>query len=367
MNFFNFFSKKSPDNSGNGSPNDSKSKSSIKLKFEIQPTNELETLNTIIKKFSYETLSFENYDDYMKVISSIIENKLNGGPKKFYLNELDYRFETKNPENKISNKNTSEANILKMKEVGKIFVSNQTTLDKSLIGQSASLTFNDLKIENLQNFTSIKSSNCLTSGKWCYEVTLVTSGLMQLGFCQLLTNFTRQEGVGDDNTSFAYDGYRKVKWNKERKEYGKIWDIGDVIGVCLDFEKQNIEYFFNGQSLGIAFNGIHKGANVAFFPGVSLAKGEGCIFNFGQLPFKYKYKDYKGIDISMTKVNGEDVVIKNLLKLWKNNVLPRIIKNELSDYQNLLLSFNIFYYVSIYIKDMNVFHTVILPFLIDVI
>ena len=53
--------------------------------------------------------------------------------------------------------------------------------------------------------------------------------------------------------------------------------------------------------------------------------------------------------------------------MWKNNVLPRIVKNELSDYQNLLLSFNIFYYVSIYIKDMNVFHTVILPFLIDVI
>ena len=65
---------------------------------------------------------------------------------------------------------------------------------------------------------------------------------MQIGFCQLITPFSRHGGVGDDISSFAFDGYRKVKWNRDKKDFGRIWDVGDVLGVCIDMDSKFIEY-----------------------------------------------------------------------------------------------------------------------------
>ena len=93
-------------------------------------------------------------------------------------------------------------------------------------------------------------------GKWCYEVLLLSNGLMQLGFCQLKTHFTSTTGVGDDKNSFAYDGYRLSCWNENENRFGKVWDCGDIIGVCLNLDEQYVEFYQNGKQWGVALKDI---------------------------------------------------------------------------------------------------------------
>lgn len=44
--------------------------------------------------------------------------------------------------------------------------------------------------------------------------------------------------MGDDESSYAYDGNRVKKWNKENLGYGEAWSVGDVIGTLIDFDRQ---------------------------------------------------------------------------------------------------------------------------------
>ena len=370
-NIFNFFSGKKDEKGGSGkdpsnnNQNTPSKSSSLKLKFESETTNELDSLNNIIKDFKFDQMKFSNYEDYLKIIKFMSSQKKQN-QNKFYETELDYLYEKKL---KTLNKEpkTNESNINKMKEIGKICFSKQTFFEPNLNGQNVILLSNNLKVESLNSFLSLMVNNGITSGKWCYEVTLLTNGLMQIGFCQLNTPFSRHGGVGDDPSSYAYDGYRKVKWNQDKKEYGKIWDIGDIVGVCIDMDNCKIEYFLNGQPLGVAFEKIPKGQNVAFFPGISLSRAESVLFNFGQRPFKYNYKNYNSFDTPMSKINGIDKAISDLLKLWKINILPLLMNSKISEYQNLLLSYDIFDLTSQYITDPYVFHEVIIPFLVDIV
>ena len=344
MNILNFFSGKKTDDKGgsgkdpnNNNQNNSSSKpSSLNLKFNSTVTKEIDSLNNFIKNFKFDKMVFSNYEEYLKILNFLM-SKNNQIKTRLYENELDFLYESKLKSLRKEPK-LNESNINKMKESGKICISKQTSFESNSIGQNAILITSNLKIESLNSFFSLMANNCITSGKWVYEVTLLSNGLMQIGFCQLVTPFTRHGGVGDDLTSFGFDGYRKVKWNGEKKEYGKIWDIGDILGVCIDMDNNKIEFFLNGLPLGNAFDKIPKGQNVAFFPAASLSKGEALLFNFGQLPFKYEYKNYHSFDTPISKINGIDIIINDLLKLWKNNILPLVLDKKISDYQNLLLS-----------------------------
>ena len=347
MKFFSSFLRRSEEK-------DTSQNSPVNLKFIKEESSEnKEKLDNIIKGFNLNGIS--NYQDYINFMTK----NYNSGNKK-YQSELDYLYQKNSKAPK-----QNETNINKMKEVGKINQYKQTNFDPALSEQNVSLQYDYLKIESNSSFLSLRTNNCVISGKWCYEVTLLTNGIMQIGFAQIITPFSRHAGVGDDTTSFAYDGCRKVKWNKERKEYGKIWDIGDVVGVCLDMDKGTLEFYLNGKSLGIAFNNIPKGENIALFPAISLSRGESCLFNFGQIPFKYEYNNYQPFDTPLSKVNKVDLVISDLLNIWKKHILPLISSDKISKFQNLLLTFDIFNFVSQNICDSYIFHEIIIPFLID--
>jgi ryanodine receptor 2 len=87
--------------------------------------------------------------------------------------------------------------------------------------------------------------------------------------------------VGDDFTSYAYDGYRTVKWNGKRDDYGEAWAAGDVIGTLIDFENREISFYRNQCALGVAFKNIGVGPNMVYFPAISMNIGEKVEFNFG--------------------------------------------------------------------------------------
>ena len=85
---------------------------------------------------------------------------------------------------------------------------------------------NFLEIHCDSRFGSIRANTCVFSGAWFYEVRLLTSGLMQIGWATLQTPFTNSDGCGDSPDSFAYDGYRILKWNGSQQNYGEQWHSG---------------------------------------------------------------------------------------------------------------------------------------------
>ena len=79
-----------------------------------------------------------------------------------------------------------------------------------------------------------------------------------------------QRGVGDDQTSYAYDGYRIKKWNKDNLAYGEAWSVGDIIGTLIDLDRKCISFWRNNKPLGKAFQNIKTGKNCVYFPAISL-------------------------------------------------------------------------------------------------
>lgn len=146
----------------------------------------------------------------------------------------------------------------------------------------------DLDIEATSRWSSVRANTAVFAGKYYFEVTLKSSGLMQIGWCTLATPFMQENGVGDDETSYAYDGFRVKKWNKSSSPFGEAWSAGDIIGSMIDLERREISFWRNERYLGVAFQGISVGPNMAYFPAISLSGGERAVFNFGKKPFKVK-------------------------------------------------------------------------------
>ena len=264
-----------------------------------------------------------------------------------------------------------------MSLAGKLSINSaQTTFDLSSTAGGIYSSFDSNKIESKTNFTSIRTNNCLISGKWCYEATVISNGLLQIGFCQLETPFAGLNGVGDDELSMGFDGYRQCVWNNGPTKYGIFWDCGDVIGVCIDMNKGEVEYFINGKSYGavykkgkegesVVYKNAKKGENVAFFPGVSFSEGEKCYCNFGTLPFHYTYNGYEPIDIPKCHYNNNSMVTASMINLLQGKILTLLEDEKIDRYIKEVISFKVFSYLIKYsFKDTFLCKMVILPFLI---
>ncbi|KAF9204924.1 RING finger and SPRY domain-containing protein 1 [Haplosporangium sp. Z 27] len=145
-------------------------------------------------------------------------------------------------------------------------------------------------------FESIRATTSVSQGKWFYEVTIATAGIMQLGWATVHCHFSPEDGtgVGDDIFGFAYDGCRNLIWADGQSEpYGgpESWKAGDVLGVYLDVDNAIIECFLNGVSLGVAspFDTDHFAiqAKSGFYPALSCTSFQQATVNFGATPFKY--------------------------------------------------------------------------------
>jgi hypothetical protein len=64
------------------------------------------------------------------------------------------------------------------------------------------------------SFESVRSTCQVDSGVWFYEVTLLTRGIMQIGFASKSSFFLNHQGcgIGDDQFSVGYDGCRNLVW-----------------------------------------------------------------------------------------------------------------------------------------------------------
>ncbi|KAJ2178373.1 hypothetical protein GGF45_002882, partial [Coemansia sp. RSA 551] len=128
-----------------------------------------------------------------------------------------------------------------------------------------------------------------------FHVRLLTSGLIQIGWCSNKCGFYPEsgEGVGDDYESIAYDGHRQRKWfgTAEDTKYGEKWHAGDVVTAELDLDNGRVVFYLNGRSMGLAFGineqGVMEGAESGFqglsrdrtwYPAFSFATEQGLVF-----------------------------------------------------------------------------------------
>lgn len=149
------------------------------------------------------------------------------------------------------------------------------------------------EIEGLSNFGSISTIGVsLFRGKWFYEVEVVTSGLIQVGWIDgyFQGSSDQGEGVGDHAHSWSYDGNRQRRWNSGSSSYGEKWKAGDIIGCLLDLNTQEMTFFRNGVNLGVAYSEFKcslEDKRSGMMPGISLERGEIIRINLGHHPFAY--------------------------------------------------------------------------------
>jgi len=119
-----------------------------------------------------------------------------------------------------------------------------------------------------------------SSGKWYYEWTASSVYGQIIGITAYpYTN----SNLGVDATSYGYQQDGR-KWNNNTaSSYGATWTNGDVIGVAYNLDDNEITFYKNGVSQGVAFTGI---TSLPVSPAISIFYGSGST-NFGQRAFAY--------------------------------------------------------------------------------
>jgi len=147
------------------------------------------------------------------------------------------------------------------------------------------------------SFESVRCTFQVDSGCWFYEVLVITSGVMQIGWATKNSKFLNHEGygIGDDEYSLAIDGCRQLMWHNaqsesQMSEFEHCWKPGDYIGSMLDVDRKEIIFYHNGKPLQ-AFSNVFEQVLTGFFAAASFMSFQQCQFNFGASPFKYPPKD----------------------------------------------------------------------------
>ncbi|CAH0477266.1 unnamed protein product [Peronospora belbahrii] len=179
------------------------------------------------------------------------------------------------------NRENDDGDLFMLDQSGVVVICGRVDIDRS--GE----------IEGLSNFGSISTVGVsLFEGTWFYEVEVVTSGLIQVGWIDgyFQGNSDKGKGVGDHAHSWSYDGHRQRRWNSESSSYGEKWRVGDIIGCLLDLTTQTMTYFRNGVNLGVAYSELKYSADdrrSGMMPGISLERGEIIRINLGHQAFAY--------------------------------------------------------------------------------
>jgi len=171
------------------------------------------------------------------------------------------------------------------------------------------------------SFESVRCTFQADEGSWYYEVLIITSGVMQIGWATRQSKFLNHEGygIGDDEFSQAYDGCRQLMWHNawcETQPALPRWQPGDVVGSLIDIENQEIVFSVNGVSLK-PFKQVFQNAKNGFFAAASFMSFQHCEFNFGRVPFKHPPtgRTFKSFNEAASLSSEEKVILPRHMKL----------------------------------------------------
>jgi hypothetical protein len=142
---------------------------------------------------------------------------------------------------------------------------------------------------SLSGYNTSPSTISVSSGKWYWEITIVTLGGAGtlVGISADTRNWVNTLSyVGATSDSYGYY-FSGTKYNNATAAaYGAAYTNGDVIGVALDLSAGTLTFYKNNVSQGVAYSSLTG----SFVAGVSVYPTSGVgnlAANFGQRPFTY--------------------------------------------------------------------------------
>jgi hypothetical protein len=174
---------------------------------------------------------------------------------------------------------------------------NFCTLNPLSVGTNCSPTPMTLSEGNLKGYFdrsssggtwAIGTSQIPNSGKWYAEfvITSFSAGLPSFGISDVIQNssITSPQNTRSYN---ANNGY-KLSFNASgsvvvNTAYGAAYTTGDIIGIAVDMDAGEIEFYKNNSSQGVAFTDlITSGINWTFSIGGTGGNSSTSLANFGQ-------------------------------------------------------------------------------------
>ncbi|GFO24033.1 RING finger and spry domain-containing protein 1 [Plakobranchus ocellatus] len=123
---------------------------------------------------------------------------------------------------------------------------------------------------DVSSFESVRCTFQVDSGVWYYEVTIVTDGVMQIGWATKDSKFLNHDGcgIGDDEYSMAYDGCRQLIWYHGQSELHThpCWKPGALCGLPQQLPCAHYPNSYEPVLLQVLCVGYHSSYHVLFTP-----------------------------------------------------------------------------------------------------
>jgi hypothetical protein len=132
--------------------------------------------------------------------------------------------------------------------------------------------------------TGVRATTAIPlSGKWYYEVDIVSVGEIWLGLQPQTVN------SGSNSVYYRYDtgGWQNIYINGSQTAAVPGYTNGDVIGCGYDADNQQIRWYKNGVQVGTNYSLTNTGNLVPWIGHGSAAGSASGRANFGQKPFKF--------------------------------------------------------------------------------
>eukprot|EP00127_Corallochytrium_limacisporum_P003584 Clim_evm67s150 gene=Clim_evmTU67s150 len=132
------------------------------------------------------------------------------------------------------------------------------------------------------------------TGKWFFEITILTKGIVKIGFVQEsapIMQGQQEEDLGMDEFSWAYDGHRQLLHHGDTSSVYTTcpWQAGVVVGTYIDMEAKHMIFTVDGHTIGKCFTDCVDFQNNTdtLCPAISLGRFQHVLVNFGTTEFQY--------------------------------------------------------------------------------
>jgi hypothetical protein len=158
--------------------------------------------------------------------------------------------------------------------------------------QTITLSNGNLTASNPSSWVRAMGTIAVNSGKWYFESTPSSGNWHMTGVEQLIYGTTHIGGsAGTKGIALVYDPSNTrgdISYNGSNSAYvggNPIFNAGDIIGVALDLDNNNVKFYKSGVLQYNLSNLLQTGAYYTF--GVSLYSGGTISANFGQRAWAY--------------------------------------------------------------------------------
>ncbi|XP_023805329.1 ryanodine receptor 2 isoform X2 [Oryzias latipes] len=180
-----------------------------------------------------------------------------------------------------------------------------------------------LSAERFRIFRAEKTY-CVHSGKWYFELEVLTFGEMRVGWAR--PGCLPDQELGSDDQAFVFDGFKVQRWHQGNEHFGRAWQAGDVVGCMVDLNEHTMMFTLNGEVLlddsgsELAFKDFE--VEDGFIPVCSLGVCQVGRMNFGKDVSTLRYFTICGLQ------EGYEPFAVNVnrdVTMWLSKRLPQFV------------------------------------------